>query len=209
MDQFGQTPFQPTPGSGVGIGNHLNNQDSAILYLGDPDPFGQQPFAPPPVLPSAPPQVNNNNENSNQHHQDGHAILDQVQKELQFLPSNEQFVSGQLSGGSAPPLPSKSSASSGGGIPSGVMDPSVPDTDYLIGTDPISLGSPLSPGSMSSATAMMGGGGGPEDGPPSTRIKYSIWQSEYYAQFFDLSTDIFFRRVLWSLLPLTGDNKGK
>lgn len=85
--------------------------------------------------------------------------------------------------------------------------PAIVDTDYLIGaTDPISLGSPVSVSTLGGGGDSIGGSGGPQ--PSSNKVKYSIWQFDYYAQYFDLSTDIFFRRVLWSFLPLTGDHKG-
>lgn len=175
-----------------------STNDSAILFLDGTDPFGHMPFVPPPASPAM---------TSSGVAPDGLQILDQVQKELQFLPSNETaYVTGTISAGtsSAPPFPGKAPV----GSLSGLMDsgsgggrtlasPPNADTDYLIGTDPISLGSPLSPMSVMNA-----------DGPSSNKIKHSIWQFEYYAQYFDLSTDIFFRRVLWSFLPLTGDHKG-
>lgn len=168
-----------------------SDSDSAILFLDGTDPFGQVPFAPP--APAGMPSM--------AAPASGHQILDQVQRELQFLPSgNESYVTGTLS---ASPSRAQTGGRSAG--PSGSMTngdstavnvvPPVVDTDYLIGTDPISLGSPMSPVEAT-------------NGPTSNKVKYSIWQFDYYAQYFDLSTDIFFRRVLWSFLPLTGDHKG-
>lgn len=171
-----------------------SGSDSAILFLDGTDPFGQVPFAPP--APAGMPSM--------AAPASGHQILDQVQRELQFLPSGNEssyHVTGTLSASASPSRAQTGGRSAG---PSGSMTngdstvnvvPPVVDTDYLIGTDPISLGSPMSPGEAT-------------NGPTSNKVKYSIWQFDYYAQYFDLSTDIFFRRVLWSFLPLTGDHKG-
>lgn len=146
---------------------------------------------------------------------DGHQILDQVQ--LQFVPTGHEnlYVSGPMSSAaataSAPPMYTSSNASSNAGnvvITSGMEKSRHGDTDFLVDNmsigDPISLTSPVSdPG---------GKGAGGDNVPPHldpNRAKYSVWQIEYYARYFDLTTDIFLRRVLWSFLPLTGGNKGE
>ena len=200
--------------------SNQSNSDSAILFLDGTDPFGQTPFAPPP-----PPLQSQSSSSVS-----GHQILDQVQRELQFLPTGSEsaFVpTGTLSASASPSrnaLANQSKVGSGGGLLSGSMTtssapdvptavtvvPAIVDTDYLIGaTDPISLGSPVSVSTLGGGGDSIGGSslGGPQ--PSSNKVKYSIWQFDYYAQYFDLSTDIFFRRVLWSFLPLTGDHKGR
>ncbi len=196
-----------------------NQSDSAILFLDGTDPFGQTPFAPPPP---PPPQ----SQSSSSTLVSGHQILDQVQRELQFLPTGSEsaFVPTGTLSASASPSRNALANQSKGGLLSGSMTtssapdvptavtvvPAIVDTDYLIGaTDPISLGSPVSVSTLGGGGDSIGGSslGGPQ--PSSNKVKYSIWQFDYYAQYFDLSTDIFFRRVLWSFLPLTGDHKGR
>ncbi|KAH9409439.1 Yip1 member 1 [Tyrophagus putrescentiae] len=193
--------------------SNQSNSDSAILFLDGTDPFGQTPFAPSPSQ-------------SQSSSVSGHQILDQVQRELQFLPTGSEsaFVPTGTLSASASPSRNALANQSKGGLLSGSMTttssapdvptavtvvPAIVDTDYLIGaTDPISLGSPVSVSTLGGGGDSIGGSslGGPQ--PSSNKVKYSIWQFDYYAQYFDLSTDIFFRRVLWSFLPLTGDHKG-
>lgn len=142
---------------------------------------------------------------------DGHQILDQVQ--LQFVPTGHEnlFVSGPMSSApSGTPMYKSSNISSNAGnvvITTGMEKDRQGDTEFLVDnmsmSDPISLSSPLSdPGSK----GVVGGNVPPYLDP--NRPKYSVWQAEYYARYFDLTTDIFLRRVLWSFLPLTGGNKG-
>ncbi|KAJ6220765.1 hypothetical protein RDWZM_006577 [Blomia tropicalis] len=159
----------------------------------DGDPFNQQedskhailsldqtdPFGQTPFAPPVLPNVSTNQP-------DGFQILNQVQSELQFLPQQNEnaYVMGTMSG------PDNAGSSKSDNMMNQSMgSPPNADTSYLIGTEET-----LSPSSTI--------------GPGGPRAKYSLWQFEYYAQYFNLSTDIFFRRIMWSLLPLTGDNKG-
>lgn len=120
----------------------------------------------------------------------GHQILNQVHQELQFLPSTNHnvFVSGNLQDQAG-----KSSSASAMGT-MGSSNPSA-DTEFLISSK-----------HMDSTTISLDS---PDSGSqPLQQKKYSIWQNEFYAQYFNLNSDVFFRRVIWSSLPLTGGNKG-
>ncbi|OTF76260.1 hypothetical protein BLA29_004765 [Euroglyphus maynei] len=132
---------------------------------------------------------------TNQQSMDGHQILNQVQ--LQFIPTGNEnlYVTGQIPNVQQQPQETTRSY---------VMEPSIivtgsieqqrnRDTDFLVDNDdtqPIDLGSPVrSPGENES--------------------KLTIWQFDYYARYFDLTSDQFFRRIIWSPVPLTmGNEKG-
>ena len=159
--------------------------DSAILFL---DSAFDPPLNPPP-----PPTSDNHPAQS----MDGHQILNQVQ--LQFIPSGNEnlYVSGQIQNTQQPTTQSTRSF---------VLEPSIivtgsteqqknRDTDFLVDNDdtqPIDLGSP--------------------DGSKlanENQSKLTIWQFDYYARYFDLTTDQFIRRIIWSPVPLTqGNEKG-
>ncbi|KAH9518092.1 Yip1 member 1 [Dermatophagoides farinae] len=124
---------------------------------------------------------------------DGHQILNQVQ--LQFIPTDTKCTT--------------TTTQQQETTRSYVMEPSVivtgsnqqqktRDTDFLVDNDdtqPIDLGSPVR-----SHDGTTGNG---------NHKKLTIWQFDYYARYFDITTDQFFRRIIWSLVPLTmGNEKG-
>lgn len=126
----------------------------------------------------------------------GHQILSQVQQELNFLPSTNDnvLVMGNIQMPNGDQVQNVHTAA----IMTGTMESNVnKDSDLLISSKSFDL---------SSTTISLDS---PDGGTQSSKNpKYSIWQSEFYAQYFDITTEIFCRRVLWSLLPLTGGNKG-
>lgn len=156
--------------------NKSDQLDSAILILGESDIMCKGQIAPP---------LNNPN-------LDGHQILNQVQ--LQFIPTGNEnlYVAGQLQ--------SSGQNASSTSVPSQIIEPSavvvgslnepICDTDFLVDSQTVDLGSPVP---------------GPSN---STNSGKSIWKFNYYSKYFDLTSDMFFRRILWSLLPLTGGEKG-
>ncbi|KAH7638698.1 hypothetical protein HUG17_2731 [Dermatophagoides farinae] len=134
---------------------------------------------------------------------DGHQILNQVQ--LQFIPTGNEnlYVTGQIQNAQQQQQQQQETTRSY------VMEPSVivtgsnqqqktRDTDFLVDNDdtqPIDLGSPVR-----SHDGTTGNG---------NHKKLTIWQFDYYARYFDITTDQFFRRIIWSLVPLTmGNEKG-
>lgn len=154
--------------------NKSDQADSAILILEESDVISRGEMVP---------------SNSNI---DGHDILNQVQ--LQFIPTGNEnlYVAGQLQSSkqniSSTSFPSQMIEPST--IVVGSMNEPICDTDFLVDTQAVDLGSPNS---------------GPGD---STNSGKSIWNYNYYSKYFDLTSDMFFRRILWSLLPLTGGEKG-
>lgn len=161
-----------------------SNNDSAILLVDTSESFGPGASAPLPP-PSLPVQSNSN--------LDGYQILNQVQQQLTFMPSQNEnvFISGNML---EPNRTDFSSSSSQPSAPSFVMDGGGGG-----GGDPSNLR--LDFVQPSSAE--------PERSNANASNKYSIWQWNYYAKYFDLSSDVLTRRILWSFMPLTGGNKGK
>lgn len=163
-----------------------SNNDSAILLVDTSESFGPGASAPLPP-PSLPVQSNSN--------LDGYQILNQVQQQLTFMPSQNEnvFISGNMLEPNRTDFSSTSSQPSapsfvmdGGGRGGGGENPSNLRLDFV---------------QPSSAE--------PERSNANASNKYSIWQWNYYAKYFDLSSDVLTRRILWSFMPLTGGNKGK
>ena len=136
--------------------------DSAILFLGESS--------------SANPQ--------NPSSTSGHEILDQVQKELQFLPTQgEEFIAGTIT------TPNSNSTTV----------EIIPITRSTNNENFLTTGNELG-GTLNS----------PNDNDNNQqRSKFTIWQFEYYSQYFQINTDMFWQRVIWACFPLSSGSRGK